>query len=68
MSFEGDQGAVNSGVEEMVDFGVNWYLNKRNLKLSVHYVMQDGYGDNGYTDETTFKKGDFVGVGFVGAF
>jgi hypothetical protein len=28
--------------------------------------MQDGYGDNGYTDETTFKKGDFVGVGFVG--
>jgi hypothetical protein len=68
MSFEGDPGAVNSGVEEMYDFGVNWYLNKKNLKLSVHYVTQDGYGDNGYTDETTFKKGDYIGVGFVGAF
>jgi hypothetical protein len=68
MAFEGDAGAVNSGEEEMIDMGVNWYLNKRNLKLSLHYVMQDGHGDNGYTDETTFKKGDFVGVGFVGAF
>jgi hypothetical protein len=68
MGFEGDPGATNYGEEEMIDMGVNWYLNKRNLKLSLHYVMQDGYGDNGYTDETTFKKGDFVGVGFVGAF
>lgn len=68
MAFEGDPGATSSGEEEMYDFGVNWYLNKRNLKLSLHYVIQDGYGDNGYTDETTFKKGDYIGVGFVGAF
>lgn len=67
-SFEGDPGATSFGEEEMYDFGVNWYLNKRNLKLTLHYVMQDGHGDNGYTDESTFKKGDFVGVGFVGAF
>lgn len=68
MSFEGDPGATSYGEEEMYDFGLNWYLNKKNLKMSLHYVMQDGHGDNGYTDGVTFKKGDFIGYGFVAAF
>jgi phosphate-selective porin len=52
----------------MYDAGVNWYVNKKNLKVSLHYVHQTGHGDNGYTDETTFKKGNFVGAGCVMAF
>jgi hypothetical protein len=68
MSFEGDAGATSEGFEEMVGLGVNWYLNKKNLKLTLHYVQQRGFGDNGYTDEVTFKKGDFVGAGFVASF
>jgi phosphate-selective porin len=68
MHFEGENGAPSSGEENMYDVGVNWYLNKKNLKMSLHYVKQDGHGDNGYTDQVTFKKGDYVGVGFVAAF
>lgn len=65
MAFEGDEGATFTGEENMLDMGVNWYLNKRHLKMSLHYVKQDGFGDNNYTDDTTFRKGDFVGYGFV---
>lgn len=68
MHFEGETGAPEEGVEEMVDVGLNWYLNKKNLKLSLHYVKQTGSGNNGYTDGVTFKKGDFFGCGFVAAF
>lgn len=68
MHFEGENGAAFSGEEKMYDVGVNWYLNKKNLKMSLHYVKQDGHGDNGYTDGVTFKKGDYVGFGFVAAF
>lgn len=68
MEFAGDSGATASGSERMVDVGLNWYLNKKNLKMTLHYVKQDGSGDNGYTDEVTFKKGDFVGYGLVAIF
>lgn len=68
MHFDGDPGATAEGLEEMVDVGVNWYLNKRNLKLTLHYLKQKGFGNNGYTDGITFKKGDFLGCGFVAAF
>ena len=63
-SFTGDNASF-SGVDRSYDAGVNWYLNKKNCKLSLHYVVQEGRGDNGYTDETTFKKGNFVGCGLV---
>ncbi len=53
------------GVDRNIDFGVNWYLNKKECKIIAHYVKQSGHGDNGYTDGTTFKKGDFAGVGMV---
>jgi hypothetical protein len=63
--FEGDQGAQFSGEDRMLDVGVNWYLNKKNCKLSLHYITQQGHGDNNYTDDITFKKGDFAGLAFV---
>ncbi|HEY0742577.1 MAG TPA: porin [Chryseosolibacter sp.] len=68
MKFQGDPGATSEGLEEMYDMGVNWYLNKKNLKLTLHYIKQSGFGDNGYTDDETFRKGDFVGLGFVSMF
>lgn len=64
-AFAGEKGAPFEGEEKMLDVGINWYLNKRNLKMSLHYVKQEGFGSNNYTDETTFRKGDFVGYGFV---
>ncbi|SKC71826.1 porin [Ohtaekwangia koreensis] len=64
-NFEGDQGAQFSGEDRMLDVGVNWYLNKKNCKLSLHYITQQGHGDNNYTDDITFKKGDFAGLAFV---
>lgn len=65
MRFQGDEGMPSYGLEEMTDFGVNWYLNKKNFKFSLHYILQNGHGDNGYTDEVTFRKGDFIGAGWV---
>ncbi len=38
-----------------LDFGVNWYISKSNLKMALHYVAQDG-------DATSAKKGDYLGL------
>jgi hypothetical protein len=65
VAFEGDNGSQFSGEDRSYDFGLNWYLNKKNNKLSIHYVKQEGYGDNGYTDGTTFQKGNFIGLAYV---
>jgi len=63
-SFESKNGTP-SGEDRTLDVGVNWYLNKKECKLMVHYVKQTGHGSNSYTDETTFRKGDFVGMGLT---
>jgi hypothetical protein len=65
MDFRGDQGGQYSGHDQMFDAGVNWYINKKNYKLSAHYIWQKGHGDNGYTDETTFQKGNFAALALV---
>ncbi len=57
-------GSVN-GSDRLYDAGVNWYLNKKNCKLSVHYIVQEGAGVNGYTDGVTFQKGNYAGASFV---
>lgn len=63
--FEGDNGGQFFGKDHTYDFGVNWYLNKKNNKLALHYVRQRGTGDNSYTDGITFQKGDFIGLAYV---
>lgn len=65
VAFDGDNGGQFSGSDRLYDFGINWYLNKKNNKLSIHYVKQSGSGDNSYTDGVTFQKGDFVGLAYV---
>jgi hypothetical protein len=63
--YDGDNGGQFTGKDHLYDIGVNWYLNKKNCKLALHYIKQEGHGNNSYTDDTTFKKGDFVGLAFV---
>jgi len=63
--YSGDNGGQFSGEDNLYDFGLNCYLNKKSNKLSVHYIKQNGSGDNGYTDGETFQKGNFVGLAYV---
>jgi hypothetical protein len=65
MDFTGEGGAQFSGHDRMYDAGVNWYLNKKNCKLSAHYIWQEGHGNNGFTDGVTFQKGNFAALAFV---
>lgn len=44
------------GDDQTLDIGVNWYLNKDKLKLSLHYLNQDG--------SISPNIGDFIGLGF----
>jgi hypothetical protein len=62
--FKGQEGGQFHGQDYIYDAGVNWYLNKKNCKLSLHYVWQHGSGKNGYTDGVSFEKGDYLGAGF----
>jgi hypothetical protein len=65
VKYKGDNGGQFSGEDEVFDLGVNWYINKKNCKIALHYIMQDGHGKNSYTDGVTFKKGDYIGLAFV---
>lgn len=44
--FEGDPDGgspvYNLGEDQVIDLGVNWYVKKNTLKLSLHYLMQEG--------------------------
>jgi hypothetical protein len=64
-AYHGDEGSSASGYDEQYNVGLNWYFNKQNGKISLHYVLQQGQGDNGFTDEETFQKGDIIGMGLV---
>lgn len=62
--YDGQEGGQFNGRDRIYDAGINWYINKKNCKLSLHYVWQAGNGKNGYTDGVTFEKGDYAGLGF----
>jgi hypothetical protein len=63
--YSGNSNGSATGSDRLYDAGVNWYLNKKNCKLSVHYIVQEGAGVNGYTDGVTFQKGNYAGASFV---
>lgn len=55
--FEGEGNATlysYIGDDDTFDVGVNWYVNKEKLKLSIHYVMQEGSASS--------NTGDYVGL------
>ena len=58
-----------NGRDEILDAGVNWYINKNNLKIAVHYIHQAGKPVSNYepTAPTASKKtvrGDMAVVNF----
>ena len=65
---------ADSGAEDHYEIGLNWYLNKRNLKFSLHYIWRNG--DPGELGDGTainlffnqapigaIRRGDYVGMG-----
>jgi len=63
--FNGQDGYAANGEDRLYDIGVNWYLNKKSSKLSLHYILQEGHGVNGYTNGTTFQKGNYGALAYV---
>jgi len=63
--YSGNSNGSMTGADRLYDAGVNWYLNKKSCKLSVHYIIQEGHGVNGYTDGVTFQKGNYAGASLV---
>lgn len=70
---------ASSGSERTYDAGVNWYLNKRNLKLLLHYTWHEGdAGDAepGFTGNMFFnqssvgaiRRGNWLGLGLNAIF
>ncbi len=52
---EGNSSLFNHiGDDYTYDVGINWYVSKSNLKLSLHYVIQDG--------SASARVGDYLGV------
>jgi hypothetical protein len=69
--FFGDESSpVNpDGKDQVLDAGVNWYLQKNNLKLSLHYVAQDGRAKSMYTAGLSKgvlkQRNDYVALGVL---
>ncbi len=63
--FYGEEGADHLGRDLVVDAGVNWYLDENRYKLYLHYVMQDGDGDNMVYNPTKYSYGDYIGLGLT---
>ncbi len=47
--FNGDRDSVDfpGAFQRLLDFGVNWYLDKERFKLNLHYIIQDDSEDRG---------------------
>lgn len=65
---------ASSGTERAYDAGINWYLNKKNLKLTLHYTWHEGdageaapgFAGNQYfsqSDVGAIRRGDWLGLG-----
>lgn len=68
--FYGETGSDYIGRDTVYDVGLNWYLDQNKYKFYVHYVKQDGDGDNlqhkdGGANNAGFHYGDYAGVGLT---
>lgn len=70
---------MGAGSEQTIDLGINWYLNKRDLVIQLHYTLHDGdAGDanpgntvNAYFNQATIgaiRRGNWLGLGFNAIF
>jgi hypothetical protein len=58
--FDGDAKSTlyPNGVDHILDAGLNWYLNKNNLKIAVHYVKQGGRPKSNYQSAAPDANGN----------
>lgn len=70
--FYGEEGSDYTGRDLTVDVGLNWYLDQNRYKFYVHYVKQDGDGNNlvhkepsGTNVNVGYDYGDYAGVGLT---
>ncbi len=89
MHFEGAKAAqaqadalilgTSSGSETTYDLGLNWYLDKKNLKLMLHYTFRDGMpgaaGDGATVNQFflqngvgAIRRGNWLGLGMNAIF
>lgn len=70
---------LSSGTERAIDFGINWYLNRRDLVLQIHYTIHqgdagsatDGSTVNAYFNQATIgaiRRGNWIGLGMNAVF
>ena len=57
--FNGDAASTlyPSGVDHILDVGLNWYLNKNNLKIAAHYIKQGGKPKSNFQSAAPDAKG-----------
>lgn len=68
--FYGEEGSDYTGRDLQADIGLNWYLDQNRYKFYIHYVKQDGDGDNLVHHDTNgasgaFHYGDYAGIGLT---
>ena len=51
-----------NGVHEVLDVGVNWYLDENRLKVNLHYIAQSGSPVSFYSSGQD-ALGDYLGIG-----
>ena len=71
--YYGEEGSDYTGRDLQADVGLNWYLDQNRYKFYIHYVKQDGDGNNLVhkpstgTNGTTgsYHYGDYAGLGLT---
>ena len=70
---------LSSGKEQTIDFGLNYYLRKRDMVIQLHYTLHSGEagaaGDgstvNAYFNQNTIgaiRRGNWIGLGMNAVF
>ncbi|MDB5050907.1 MAG: phosphate-selective porin and superfamily protein [Fibrobacteres bacterium] len=71
-AFIGDKSSpINTdGTDNVLDGGLNWYIQKNSLKVSLHYVVQDGEAKSQFTQGPDKKgalkqRNDYLALGVL---
>ena len=56
-----------SGIDHILDMGLNWYINKNNFKIAAHYIKQGGSPKSNYQSAAPDAKGNVTVRGDMAA-
>jgi hypothetical protein len=56
-----------SGIDHILDMGLNWYVNKNNFKIAAHYIKQGGSPKSNYESAAPDAKGNVTVRGDMAA-